>query len=63
MAEMTNEYETNSEWETVSLTPSLKRRVRECASEHGWPIVQTIRYFLEVGLAVEGVREPGEPSP
>lgn len=63
MTETSNDYETNSEWETVSLTPSLKRRVRECASEDGWPVVQTIRYFLEVGLAVEGVSEPGEPSP
>ena len=63
MTETSDEYETNSAWETVSLTPSLKRRVRECASEHGWPVVQTIRYFLEVGLAGEGVRKSGEPSP
>jgi len=61
MTEMTSDYETNSEWETISLTPSLKRRVRECASEHGWPIGQTIRYFLEVGLAVEVVPKPGSP--
>jgi len=43
MTEMTRDHETNSEWETISLTPSLKRRVRECAGEHGWPIGQTIR--------------------
>jgi len=61
MDETTTEYETNSAWETVSLTPSLKRRVRECASEHGWPVVQTIRYFLELGLAVDGVRSPEGP--
>jgi len=61
MDETNSEYETNSAWETVSLTPSLKRRVRECASERGWTILGTIRYFLEVGLAVEGVRPPERP--
>lgn len=47
--------------ETISLTPSLKRRVRECASERDWTVVGTIRYFFEIGLAVEVVRPPEGP--
>ncbi len=49
-------YETLSEYETINLTPTLKRRIRKCASEHAWTIAGTIRYFLEVGLAAEGLR-------
>jgi hypothetical protein len=51
-------YETLSEYETINLTPTLKRRIRERATERGWTIAGTIRYFLEVGLAVDGVPTP-----
>ena len=55
-------HETMSEDEMFNLTPSLKRRIREFASERGWPIAATIRYFIEVGLDDEARRAELAPT-